>query len=395
MKILVFAHRLDLGGTQAHAIEMAARLRDRHGYRIVFHAGAGPLQPMMKEHRLPLVVAPDARFQPSLARMRVLRDLVAREKPDLIHAWDAWQGVEAFCAVHMTMQVPLIISDMGMTLPHMLPRHVTTTFGVLAVHQQAQQQGWQRTAHLPLPVDLIRNDPEIIDQPEARRLMGVDPDDVLIVATARLSRGTTAQSLSHMIEAVRRLGRHLPLRLAIIGDGSARAEWQHMATRTNRELGRKAICLRGAMTDPRRAYAAADIVIGAGSSALRGMAFAKPVIVTGDRGFARIFDPGTAAWFTANGLHGVGNGDDDGALRRLIRMLATRPRMRQRLGQFGRDHVARHHDLDRLSDDLARLCRMASDVPPQPTIGGAMRSAVIYLRERRFLALRRHDLGEA
>lgn len=394
MKLLVFAHRLDLGGTQAHAIEMAARLRDRHGYQIVFHAGAGPLQQMMDDHRLPLVVSPDARFQPSLARMRVLRELVAREKPDLIHAWDAWQGIEAFCAVHMTMQVPLIISDMGMTLSHMLPRQVTTTFGVLAVQQQAQQQGWQRSAHLPLPLDLNRNAPDAIDRQQARDVMRVGRDDLLIVAMARLTHSMKAELLLHMIECLRRLGRQLPLRLAIVGDGGARAELQHMATRANRELGRKAISLPGAMTDPRPAYAAADMVIGMGASALRGMAFGKPVIVTGDLAFARLFDPGTAEWFTANGLHGVGDDDDGYAMQRLIVQLATDPQLRDRLGRFGRDHVTRHHDLDRLSDDFAALCRTARDVPPQPTVGGAMRSAVIYLRERRFRASCFRGLGE-
>ena len=49
MKILVFAHHLELGGTQTNAIELAAAVRDRHGHDVALFAvarsGGGPHRP--------------------------------------------------------------------------------------------------------------------------------------------------------------------------------------------------------------------------------------------------------------------------------------------------------------------------------------------------------------
>jgi hypothetical protein len=42
VKLLVFAHRLEIGGTQQNAIELAATLRDRHGFEPVLYAEPGP-----------------------------------------------------------------------------------------------------------------------------------------------------------------------------------------------------------------------------------------------------------------------------------------------------------------------------------------------------------------
>ena len=66
--------------------------------------------------------------------------------------------------------------------------------------------------------------------------------------------------------------------------------------------------LIGAMVDPRPAYAAADVVVGMGGSALRGMAFAKPVIVVGEKNFAEVFDQDTAQGFYDRGIYGLGDG---------------------------------------------------------------------------------------
>ena len=49
--------------------------------------------------------------------------------------------------------------------------------------------------------------------------------------------------------------------------------------------GRQVVLLTGEIADPRPAYAAADVVVGQGGSALRGMAFGKPLVVVGEGRF--------------------------------------------------------------------------------------------------------------
>ena len=133
MKILVYAHRLEIGGTQVNAIELAAALRDNHGFDVVFFAQPGPMVSLVHEKRLRYVPAPDARYHPSFARMRALRELVHRERPDLVHAWDWWQCLDAYYAVHLPNRLPMVVSDMMMEPTRLLPRHVPTTFGVPAL----------------------------------------------------------------------------------------------------------------------------------------------------------------------------------------------------------------------------------------------------------------------
>ena len=57
-----------------------------------------------------------------------------------------------------------------------------------------------------------------------------------------------------------------------------------------------------ALLDPRPAYAAADIVIGMGSSASKGMAFGKPLVVQGEQGFWKLLEPATLPIFLAQGF---------------------------------------------------------------------------------------------
>src|SRR5947208_7908061 len=98
--------------------------------------------------------------------------------------------------------------------------------------------------------------------------------------------------------------------------------------------------LAGSLIDPRPAYAVADIVIGMGGSALRGMAFGKPVVIVGAKGFAAVFGPETAESFYYKGMYGVGDGGANNAcLVDAIRELAERPAWRESVGEFARQFV--------------------------------------------------------
>ena len=384
MKLLVFAHRLEVGGTQVNAIELAAALRDLHGFDIVFFATPGPLSDLVLEKGLRLVPAPDARLHPSMSRMRALRALVRQERPDLIQAWDWWQGLEAYCGVHLTQNVPLVVTDMMMTLTRTIPRQVPTTFGVPRLRDDAMRAGWRRTDLLLPPVDLEANGPGSVDGRRWRQKIGVGDDAILCVSVSRLSEGMKSEPLVHAIETVRRLGPERPLRLALVGDGMARERLDTLAREVNQQLGLPAVVLTGALLDPRPAYAAADIVIGMGGSALRGMAFARPVVVVGEGGFAKIFSPESAGDFHREGFYGHGGKDD--ALAAALATLAADPERRADLGRFGRTFVERHHGLDVVSTRLARFLELAlSEAPASAApLGDVLRTACIYLRQRGF-----------
>ncbi len=116
MKIIIFAHRLEVGGTQTNAIELAAALRDLHGFQVTLFATPGPMVHLVEKKRLRFVPAPEARLHPSRARIQALAELVDREKPDVVQVWDWWQLLDAFYPVHLRNGVPLVVTDMMMEL---------------------------------------------------------------------------------------------------------------------------------------------------------------------------------------------------------------------------------------------------------------------------------------
>src|SRR5258708_20087281 len=117
MKILVFADRLDVGGTQVNAIELTAALRDLHGHEVVLFATPGPMLKLAEEKGLRLLPAPDTHVHPSLPRMYALRDAVRRERPDLIHVWHCTQLLHPYYLAHIFIQVPMFATVLSLALP--------------------------------------------------------------------------------------------------------------------------------------------------------------------------------------------------------------------------------------------------------------------------------------
>jgi glycosyltransferase involved in cell wall biosynthesis len=387
MKVLVFAYQLVVSGTTVNAIELTAALRDQHGFDVALFATPGPLLGLVEEKQLRLLPAPHGRFCPSHARMRALRDAVRSERPDVLYVWDWPQSVEAYFGVHLPMRVPMVVTDMSMSLMRLLPKGLPTTFGTPELVDNARAAGRRHVELLLPPVDVRLNAGWAVDPGLFRKRLQIGDNEVTVVTVSRLDNWMKGESLFRTLDAVRALGRELPVRFVIVGDGSVRAKLQEQADKINAEIGRTAVSLTGALVDPRPAYAAADIVIGMGGSALRGMAFAKPVIVVGEQGFAATFSPDTAESFYYKGLYGRGTGGADNEdLTAEIRALAECPDRRRELGQFSRRFVVRHFALERVSARLASICRTAAS--EAPSLGTAavdgLRTAAVYFRERRF-----------
>ena len=394
MKVLVFAHQLEVGGTQTNAIELAAELRDSHGFDVVLFATPGPAVALAHEKRLRFVAAPDAFVHPSPARARALRETVRRERPDVIHAWDWWQCIDAYYGEHLLKRVPLVVSDMYMTLTRVLPKKLPTTFGTPELVDLARAAGRSSAQLLLPPVNVEANAPSVVDPAPFRREWNIGDDEITLTSVSRLSAFMKAEALHRTIQAVKELGNTIPLKFVIVGDGPGRHELERLASDANRSLGRPAVVLTGQLLDPRPAYAAADIVVGMGGSALRGMAFAKPVVIVGERGFSARFGPETEQYFYYKGIYGLGDGDPTN--KRLvddIRALADNRASWPALGMFAREFVVRHFSLATTSAQLAALLHRAANTPIRMSAASVdgLRTAAVLLRERRLLSYRFWD----
>jgi glycosyltransferase involved in cell wall biosynthesis len=388
MKILVFAHQLEVGGTQVNAIELTATLRDLHGHDVAVFATPGPMVKLVREKGLRYIPAPEARLHPSLVRMRALREVVRQERPDIIHAWDWWQGLDAFYGVHLPMRVPVIVTDMCMSITRVLPKSLPTTFGIPELVDQARGLGRKRVDLLLPPVDVHANAPDAVDPQPFRKQYDVSDRELLMVMVSRFSESMKGEGLLRIIDVVRALGRRLPLKLLLVGDGVLRGKLQQLADAANADLGRTAVTLTGSLLDPRPAYAAADLVVGMGGSSLRAMAFGKPVVIIGERGFSMPFNAETADSFYYRGFYGLGDGDaNNPQLLREVQGLAEQPERLREIGEFSRQFVVRHFSLEAVGSRLAALCdaTLSEGVNVRTAAWDAARTMAVWVRERRFV----------
>jgi hypothetical protein len=128
----------------------------------------------------------------------------------------------------------------------------------------------------------------------------------------RLARELKQEGLLSVCDAVGSLAADgVRLQVAIVGDGPVRPLVEEAAAAANARAGRRVVALAGQLADPRPAYAAADVILGMGGSAVRGLAFGKPLIVQGERGFWELLTPDSAAKFLRQGWYGLGT-DADG-----------------------------------------------------------------------------------
>jgi L-malate glycosyltransferase len=385
MKIMVFVDRLIIGGVPVNSIELSTMLRDLHGHDVVLFGTPGPLIEFAKEKGLRFLPAPYPRTCPSVSRMRALCEAVRRERPDLIQVWD-WRAVlDAYYSAHLLMRVPMHVVMSTMKLDRLLPKALPTTLMTPELVDEARAVGRRPVELLLPPVDIHLNAPGAADPQPIRERYGIRDDEITLVTVSRLDEYLKAESLFQTLDAVNTLGRDLPLRFVVVGDGDVRTELERKAGKINSELGRDAVVFTGALLDPRPAYAAADIVVGMGGSALRGMAFGKPVIIVGENGFSAPFTPETAETFYYKGMYGSGDGtSENNHLVADIRGIAERPEHWSLLGDFSRQFVERNFSLEQVSLQLNKFCHasVANAFGFHITMLDGLRTAAVFLAGR-------------
>ncbi|MFE5331383.1 glycosyltransferase family 4 protein [Embleya sp. NPDC056575] len=413
MRILVCPHDMQLGGSSINAVDLARAVRDL-GHEVWVMGRQGPLRQRVAAAGLPLLALPErAHVRPSPAVSRAIAAAVRRHRIDVVHTYEYWPLVEAFLGAFVPRGTPVLGTIMSMgSLPPYFPRTgVPLTLGYGDLYEETGEVRGLEGARVHLlepPVDTTIDHP-IADGADAE----VDVDAFAaehgllkpaptVVLVSRLARHLKQEHLERTVDAVARLSPELPgLRLVLVGGGSIEGELQARAAAANAELGRRAIVLTGEMADPRPAYASADVVVGMGSSVLRGMAFGKPTVVVGEQGFSKPVTPETIGEFDGLGFYGLGAGrvsvEQDALVGQLTTLLGDRAE-RERIGAWSLDLVRERFALDsqalRLVDwyEQAR----AEHPPARGRVGEAVRVGgrlVGFKAGQRGQALRRRTRG--
>jgi glycosyltransferase involved in cell wall biosynthesis len=385
MRILVYPHTMEIGGSQLNAIEIAAGIRDR-GHYVAVVSRPGPLVETVQ--RLGLKHFPlDTRAHriPSPHAAAHLIQLVRDHRIDIVHGYEWPPTIEAFAGPRLRLGLPVVSTIMSMAVAPFLPRTIPLIVGTDDIRRHAIAAGHSRVTLLEPPVDVGRNTPSH-DPGPFRGSLGLDPSAPLLAIVCRVVPELKLEGLLSACDAVGELVHSgVKLQLVIVGDGSARPLVEQAATAANARAGRRVVVLTGQLADPRPAYAAADVVLGMGGSAVRGLAFGKPLIVQGEHGFWELLTPDSAPRFLRQGWYGLGTGSDGrsvGAaqLAKILRELLDDHDARARLGDYGRRLVVERFSIDRASaiqEELyAAAMRTSGRRPAMPLATDAARTAV-------------------
>jgi len=382
MRILVAPHTLNIGGSQINAVDLAAGAAEA-GHEVVVYARPGPLVDQIEERGLEFVAARRLRYRPAPSRIAQLARLARRRRLDLVHAYEWPPCLDAYFGAHLMRGVPLLCTVLSMSVSPLVPGCVPLIMGTEALGLEARRTHTAPVWVLEPPVDTDSNHPAI-DGADFRRAHGVPDEGMLVVTVSRLAVGLKLDALVRAIDAVETVSSRLPIHLVVVGGGEAEGVLRARARDVNRRRKRELVRFAGPLRDPRVAYAAADVVLGMGSSALRALSIGRAVIVQGERGFSKTFGPETLGYFLLNGFWGTGDDPrDSDRLARQLQSLLNDPARRAELGAFGRSVVEHRFSLGRavarqleIYEQVLALRRQSRPVAVAGAAGRALRLEV-------------------
>ena len=364
MKVLVYPHAMEIGGSQLNAVQLAGAVRDL-GHEVHVISEPGPLVGYVHELGLPHVEIPVDRRRPSVSVARQIAAVIEERGIDVVHGYE-WPPVLEGLGATGFGRTALVGTVLSMSVVPFLPRTVPLLVGTEQIREAAAAAGHSRVSLLEPPVDTDGDHPGV-DGAAFRAEYGFDEDAPLIAMVCRLVPELKLEGLLAACDAAGQLasaGRKV--RLAIVGDGRSRAEVAARADRANDSAGYEVVTLTGEVSDPRPAYAAADILIGMGGSALRGMSFGKPLVVVGERGYSELLTPQSAPTFLKAGWYGQGRGSlglGVSALREALDTLVNDQARRTELGVFARELVVERFSLRGAAVVLERVYAAAIAQP--------------------------------
>lgn len=356
MRILVQTHDMGLGGSQFNAVELADAVRAL-GHEVVLFGPAGGLVDEVHRRGLEYVLAPPRRGVPDVSISAALCRLTSRRRFDVLHTYEWNTLLDTMYGPGWWYGTPVLATVFSVDVPFFLPRDVPMLLcnpGLL----EAELRRRPDARLLDMPIDTELNAPGAAptlslpdgSQTSVRAHLGIAPDERLIVVASRISSDLKLEGLLEAVAVMPRVDARVPARLVVVGDGPERPSLERAVEAARGSDGRATTILAGAYADPRPFYEAADLVIGMGSSILRGMAFDKPAVVQGVQGYWESVSAETVTTISRHGWYGVGDGRAD--LDRLARLITDALRWPNPGGWQPRRYVEATHSLPRVAEDL-------------------------------------------
>ena len=377
MRVTHVITRLIVGGAQENTVASVLGLKDKPGLRVDLISGLsegpeGSLENQFSSFPGMLRIMPELvrpiRPWKDLRAMRNLRELFNREKPDIVHTHSGKAGVVGRLAAAQA-RVPIIVHTIHgpsfgrfqSAVPNLVFRfaeqraaRVTTQFVTVADAMKTQYlaAGIGRAEQYTRIFSGFNLQPFLTaaNNPALRDRFGIDPGDIVVGKIARLVELKGHDDLFTIAPA---LVRKCPkIKFLLVGDGHGREQFDQRA----RALGLQGHFAFAGLVPPEavaRLVGIMELVVhlslreGLARALPQALAAARPVVAYDCDGAAEVCVENETGFLVRPG--------DLNTLQQRILQLAEDPRLRERLGQRGREFVRELFPVQRMVDDLHAL----------------------------------------
>jgi glycosyltransferase involved in cell wall biosynthesis len=355
-------HSLNVGGAEVLAARLARRLRGTYRFLFACLDGLGPLGEELRDEGFPVRVM-DRRPGIDWRCSRRLADLLRRERVDLVHAHQYTPFYYGITARLFCRRPPILFTEHGRWYPD-YPRRKRMFANRLLIERrdrivgvgQSVRQALIRNEGIPTGrveviyngVDLSTFAENLDDRTNARRAMGVGPEDFVILQVARLDALKDHPTAIRTMERVARS--HPDARLVLVGEGP---EEETIRTEVHRRGLDSRVIFLGLRSDVARLLPAADLFLltsvseGIPVTLIEAMGAARPVVATRVGGVGEVVDDGITGLLSPDG--------DDAGLSEQILRLAGDPAERERMGRSGLERARAMFTEEQMHEGYLRL----------------------------------------
>lgn len=353
-------HGLGVGGAEVLAVRLAERLKDSTRFVFVCLDELGTLGDSLRDEGLPVHVL---HRRPGLdwSCVRRFRAILRTERVDMIHAHQHAPFFYSALSRLGRSAPPILFTEHGRHHPDhpglkrrlanrllLRPRDRIVAVGEAVrsalIHNEGLPAHRVSVAYNGIPIDRFDRTFSTEERAEARREMGVELDNLLLIQVARLDY---LKDHATALRVLRRLADRAPeARLALVGEGPEESAIRALIVELGLEGRVRALGLR---KDVPRLLAAADVALltsvseGIPLTLIEAMAAGLPVVSTNVGGVAEVVVDRLTGLLAPSG--------DDDALAEAVASLADDPEARRRMGALGRERARELFSDSRMHDE--------------------------------------------
>jgi len=282
MRVLLVGRNAGIGGGTTYLRNLIPALQ-QHGCHCQLMTRGGPALPILKRTADRTWWLPPVSWWAAAKAEKIIRN----QKIDIVNALITGAAQQLLTACRRT-NTALIITVLTRTSLRKCLAAADYAHAIVALNRGTSD--YLKDKH-PQLAEKVYLSSKPLRRPRSVRPLTSAADAITVTYMARLSR-TKGQYAPILLDACQQLAPMIPhLRLVIVGSGWRLSNVRKQAAKLNRQLHSPVVEVHGTTLDPEPFFARTDILLGAGYTALQGLAWGCTVIGVGFAGLFGVLTP--------------------------------------------------------------------------------------------------------